>query len=608
MTEFRADLRDIRFAIFEHIGTSALTSSGRFDGQSDEEYEMILREADKLCREVLNPLNASGDEEGCTFKDGQVTAPRGFKAAYKQFAEGGWIGMSMPAEHDGMGLPHVVGIAATELFTAANPAFMMAPGLTVAAARMMAAVGTPDLHQRYLPHMVNGKWAGTMCLTEPGAGSALGDIRSMATPLGDGQYKVKGTKIFISFGHHDLTENIVHLVLARTPGAPPGTKGLSLFVVPLHRVDDDGNCLEFNDVRCAGIEEKMGIHGSPTCQMVFGDDDDCIGTIVGKEGDGLRHMFHMMNEARVAVGVQGSATANLAYLTALAYAKERVQGSSVKQFKNPDAPRVTIIEHPNVRQMLMETRALAEGTRGLVFRAAWYGDMAEIATDDKDKAKYHGLEEILTPIVKAYCSEAGFRATDVAMQIHGGYGYIREYGVEQFMRDVKIASIYEGTNSIQAIDLLARKVARAGGRDFMAVLGEIDRFTKAHAEHPTLGKAVANLVAARNALAEATMGLGKYSFAGDLEYPIMQAKPYLTMFGHTLVGWTLLDQAALAYDKAQAIRAEAPNATPADHSELRFYEDKGHTARWFAAQVLPSVRGIGKAIGSEDRSALDASF
>lgn len=596
----------MRFVLFEQNDTAALSAYPRFQDWTRQSYDIVLQEAEKLAVNVLAPLNAVGDRQGVVFDNGNVHLPTGFKDAYAKYAEGGWIALTADPEWGGMGLPGIVGTALMEMFTGANTSFIFTPGLTFAASHVIQKLGGEHLRNIYVQKMNSGQWAGTMCLTEPQAGSAVGDARTTATPVGDGTYKIVGNKIFISSGMHDLTENIIHLVLARTPNAPPGTAGLSLFVVPYVRVNSDGTLGVENDVRCTGVEEKMGIHASSTCSLSFGDNNNCLGYIIGNEGEGMRHMFQMMNEARLIVGVQGSSAANAAFQLAKSYAHERIQGTAAKFAKSPDAPRVPIIEHANVRQMLMEIRVWGEGCRAMMYRAAFYADLAENAPDPTVREKYHRFLELLTPICKAYGSEAGLRAADVAIQVHGGYGYIREYGVEQIMRDVKIASIYEGTNSIQALDLLARKVARGNGRDFQAFMGEISGFITQNLAHTKFGKEIELLQKAQGNLIAATIHLGQKSFGGDVDYTVMVCKPYLTLFGHVVMGWLLLEQAIVANQKLESLLAENPSHTVDSHPDVAFYTNKGYLARFFVYSIMPATRGILSMIQSDDRSAIDA--
>ncbi len=609
MPEFNWDLRDVRFAVFEYCRAGELAGKGPFAGQSVEDYEMVIEQGAKLCKDVLWPLREPADRIGARFEDGKVSTPPGYKEAFHQLAEDGWFSIAHPEEDGGMGMPATVALATGEMFTGAECALMTLSGLAISASRLLAAFAHEEMRKRFIPNILSGKWAATMCLTEPQAGSYLGDIRTTATPTGEpGVYRVEGQKIFITFGQHDVTENIIHLVLARTPNAPPGTKGLSLFLVPAVRVNPDGSLGEPNGVRCARIEEKMGLHGSPTCEMIFGEDGECLGELIGEEHQGLKIMFTMMNEARLAVGQQGVALANLSYYLARDYARERVQGTHVKNFRNPEAPRVPIIEHPNVRHMLMEARALGEGTRALLLKAAMAADMAEVAESEEERKRWHNRLGLYTPVVKAYGSEAGFRASDVAMQVFGGYGYLHEYGIEQVMRDVKIASIYEGTNSIQAIDLLARKVPRNGGADFRALVVEIQGFVKARKEHPAVGKSVDLLGKAVGELVETTMFLGQFAFKQDYAYPLLYCKEYLTMMGDVLLTWCLLEQAVIAAERLEQLREERPEATPEDDPELGFYHDKVLTARFAAHQFLPRAHRFGAMIRSGDESALEVVF
>ncbi|GMV42586.1 MAG: acyl-CoA dehydrogenase [Myxococcales bacterium] len=605
MAQYKVDLRDVRFVLFEQLGVGALAESERFGDQGQEVWDAVLDEAAKLATNVLSPINGPADHYGCKFEGGAVRLAPGFKEAYAAFREGGWISLMGSQELGGMGLPSSITAAATEMFVGACASFYFTPGLTAAAASLIEHLGSEEQRQLFVPRMNSGEWAGTMCLTEPQAGSAVGDCRSSATKQDDGSYLVTGNKIFISQGEHDLTEQIIHLVLARTPGAPPGTKGLSLFIVPKRRINPNGSLGGGNDVRCTGIEEKMGIHASATCSLSFGDEGACQGWIIGAEGEGMRHMFHMMNEARIAVGIQGVGMGNAAYQLALEYAKERVQGTDVKNFKDPAAPRVPIIEHPNVRRMLMEIKALSEGIRALIYRTAFEADRAETAATQEERDHAQAFVEILTPVVKAYGAESALRATDIAIQVLGGYGYIKEYGVEQLMRDVKIASIYEGTNSIQAIDLIGRKVPRKGGRDFMGLLSRIDAFVKAHKEHPALASDLAALAKAKDALGGATMFLGGYQMKGDLAYPIQVCKQYLEMVGDVVTGWLLLEQGVIGHERVAALVAADPSRTATTHPDVKFYEGKVKTAQFFARQILPRALGNAARIQSKDTSALD---
>ncbi len=608
MPEFTADLRDVRFVLFEQLHLDELAKKPAFPDQDRDLYEMILAEAFKFTATKLAPLNEPGDRQGARLIDGKVYMPDGWRETYKEFVDGGWLAMTAAPEYGGMGLPSLLSACMGELCVGACVSFLFTPGLTTAAARVICERAEPELRDVFVHNMHSGKWSGTMCLTEPQAGSAVGDVLTNGRKQDDGTYLLTGNKIFISQGDHDLTENIIHLVLARTPGAPSGTKGLSLFIVPKHRVNPDGSLGDFNDVRCTSLEEKMGIHASSTCSMSFGDDGRCQGFIIGEEGEGMRHMFQMMNEARVEVGVQSCGTANASYQMALNYAKERVQGVHIDNFKDPNAPRVTIDQHPNVRRMLMECKVLAEGIRALVYRAAYYLDRIRAAESEEEKAQYSSLLEIITPMVKAHSSDQAFHITNVAMQVFGGYGYIREYGIEQQMRDVKICSLYEGTNSIQALDLIARKLPRHNGKDFMALLAEMDKTMKGNEDHPALGAPIAAFNEAKNALTATTMALMGYQAKKDIAYPVMICKQYLEMFSDVVLAWLLIDQAVIAFDKMQVLKKEDPTRMPENHDEVRYYDGKVRGADFYTTQILPRVHGHASRIQSEDRSAIEIYF
>ena len=455
--------------------------------------------------------------------------------------------------------------------------------------------------------MRGGQYQGTMCLTEAHAGSALADIKTQATIGDDGHWYVKGTKVFITNGEHDLCENHVHLVLARTPGAPKGIKGISLFVVPKIRVSADGSLGDANDVVCSGIEHKMGIHASPTCVMQFGESDGCRGWLVGQEGRGIIYMFHMMNHARIGVGMQALGLGAQAYLYAQAYARERVQGTSIEAFKDPDAERVAISQHPNVRRMLLWCKATVEGCRALLYTTAFYADMAQYGPDEK-REHYQGLLEFLTPVCKAYISDQNFEVTRLAMQSMGGYGYIAEYPVERFMRDIKIASIYEGTNGIQALDLIGRKLPAKSGAYFRALMKQIQDFTKEHKEHEALANEVAAFSKRADQWIKVTMELGMKGMGGDKAYPVLCASPYLKMTGHTVCAWLLLKQAIAAQAQLVALIGDDLNAKRSEieeSSEATFFFNKIQTAKFFTHNILTENDMISAQVASDDRSALD---
>ncbi|HEY8078544.1 MAG TPA: acyl-CoA dehydrogenase family protein, partial [Labilithrix sp.] len=464
INRYKADLRELAFLLFEQfrIGEDIL-GKGPYEAWGEDEVRSSLTECYRFAREVLGPLNVVGDTQGCKLEGGKVITPTGFKDAWKKLYEAGWKAIGVSAEHGGAGAPRCVQALVEEMLSGSNTAFNMYPGLAYGASEVIDHFGTPDQRKTFCPNMFTGKWGGTMCLTEPHAGTDVGSAKTTAKRNPDGSYTIRGTKIFISGGDHDLAENIVHLVLARVEGAPPGTKGLTLFIVPKVRVDGTPN-----DVAVGALEHKMGINGSATCVLNFGDSGQCLGWPVGGEeklNQGMPQMFKMMNGARIAVGLQGVSVASSAYLNALEYARERKQGSSITHWKDATAPRVPILEHADVRRMLLHMKSVVEGTRALAVKLARHQDEVEVWTGkDEAKVAYHqGQVDLLVPLVKAYGSDQGFRVCEMAIQTYGGAGYTRDYPVEQYCRDAKIFSIYEGTNHIQAMDLVGRKLGQAGG-------------------------------------------------------------------------------------------------------------------------------------------------
>src|SRR5499426_1663708 len=458
MPVYKAPVDEVLFLLNDVFQISRYNNLPGFADASPDVLEPILSEAAKLCEEVVQPLNLPGDREGCTrHSDGSVTTPKGFKEAFKQYADGGWMGISAPTEYGGQGLPGLMTTLANEMLNSASMAFAMYPGLTQGAIAAILRHGTNEQKAAYLPKMIEGVWTGTMNLTEPHCGTDLGLLRTKAVKQGDGSYKITGTKIFISAGEHDLSQNIIHLVLARIDGAPAGTKGISLFVVPKFLVKDDGSIGARNAVTCGSIEEKMGIHGNSTCVMNY---DGATGWLIGEENRGLNAMFTMMNEARLAVGAQGLAQSEVAYQNAAAYAKERLQGRSISGVKYPDKAADPIIVHPDVRRTLLSMRAFNEAARALVMWTALKSDVAHRSDDEKERKSADDHMGLLTPVIKGVLTDGGFANAVIAQQIFGGHGYIAEHGMEQFVRDARIAQIYEGANGIQALDLVGRKLGK----------------------------------------------------------------------------------------------------------------------------------------------------
>ena len=597
INRYKADLREFTFLLFEQFRLGELLGKEPYEGWGEEEVRTSLSECYRFSREVLGPLNVVGDIEGCKLKDGAVITPTGFKDAWKKLYEAGWKAISVPPELGGAGAPRSVQVLVEEMLSGSNTAFNMYPGLAYGAAEVIEHFGTPEQKKTYCQNMFTGAWGGTMCLTEPHAGTDVGSSKTTASRNPDGSYSLRGTKIFISGGDHDLAENVIHLVLARVDGAPAGTKGLTLFIVPKVRVDGKSN-----DVSVGALEHKMGINGSATCVLNFGDNGQCLGWPVGGEdkiNQGMPQMFKLMNAARISVGVQGVSVASSAYLNALEYAKERKQGSSITHWKDATAPRVPIIEHADVRRMLLHMKAHVEGIRALAIKLAHHQDQVQMYTGkDEAKTAYHqGQVDLLVPLVKAYGSDQGFRVCEMAIQTYGGAGYTRDYPVEQYCRDAKIFSIYEGTNHIQAMDLVGRKLGQAGGANLQAFLGDVQKFVAAHSGHATLGPAVKKLGAAQEALAGTAMRLLMWFQAGQLALVPLSANRFCEMMSELTVAWLLLEGAVVA-ETAKAKVA-------ADHPDHAFYTGKTAAALYYARNVLPGVEHKAQLLADEDKSPLD---
>jgi alkylation response protein AidB-like acyl-CoA dehydrogenase len=536
--------------------------------------EGILEEGARFAETVLAPTNRIGDEHGLQFEDGQVRTPPGFKEAYQRYCEDGWITMIADPKWGGQGLPGGFSLAFSEMLVSGNMAWKMYSGLTESAVSTIEAHASDELKQRYLPKMVSGQWSGTMCLTEAHSGTDLGILRTKAEPLGDGSYAVTGTKIFISAGEHDLTENIVHLVLARLPDAPQGTKGISLFVVPKFLPGDDGEVGAANGVRCGSIEHKMGIHASPTCVMHF---NDSKGWLVGKANEGLACMFTMMNHARLGVGLQGQGLSELAWQASIAYANDRLQGRSLTGVKTPGKPADPIIVHPDVRRMLLTQKAFVEGGRVLCFLTGREIDSAHLNPDTEARKRSNDLIAFLTPIVKAFLTDASMEVTSLAVQIHGGHGFIRETGVEQLMRDARITPIYEGTNGIQALDLLGRKVFGTGGKSVQMMVARIKEAIDKYAALPEVTPLAMELGKRLEQWGRLTAELGKAAMANPEEVGAA-ATDYLQVSGYVCLGWCWLAAAGVAAKKIAAGDAEAD-----------FYRAKLVTAQHYFDRILPRI-------------------
>jgi alkylation response protein AidB-like acyl-CoA dehydrogenase len=579
---YAAPLKDMLFVVNELANLSAVHSLPGCEDATPETVEAVLEENAKFCGEVVAPLNVAGDREPSAWKNGEVTTTRGFREAFQAFGQAGWQGVQHPVEFGGQGLPKLVATPCIEMLNSANLSFALCPLLTDGAIEALLTAGSDAQKNTYLANLISGKWTGTMNLTEPQAGSDLALVRTRAVPQGDGTFKVSGTKIYITYGEHDMAENIVHLVLARTPDAPEGVKGISLFVVPKFLVNADGSLGERNDVHCVSIEHKLGIKASPTAVLQFGDHGGAIGTLVGEENRGLEYMFIMMNAARFAVGMQGVAVAETAYQKAVAYARDRVQSRDLAGSPGP----VAIIHHPDVRRMLMTMRAQTEGARALAYVTAAAYDAAHHSDDAAARKQNQAFYEFMVPIVKGWSTEMSIDVASTGVQVHGGMGFIEETGAAQYYRDARILTIYEGTTAIQANDLIGRKTVRDGGATAKAILAQV-RATEAELE----GAGSGDLAAIRNQLAAGSRALEEVvdyivaNMKSDIKGVFSGSVPYLKMAGIVLCGWQMARAALIAQKKLDSGEGDA-----------RFYQAKIGTARFFADHLLSQAAGYRAAI------------
>ena len=576
MPHFEPPLRDYRFVLHEALKIQDETAIGGYEEMSDDFTGAILEEAGKIARDVLAPLNRVGDQQGCRLENGVVYTPNGFKEAWAQLVEGGWPSMECDPEFGGQGIPSILNVCVGSMKSGANMAFMMYPGLTHGAYSALHAHGTDQQKQTYLPKMVTGEWTGTMNLTEPHCGTDLGLLRTKAAPNGDGSFNITGQKIFISAGDHDLAENIVHLVLARTPDAPKGVKGISLFVVPKFLVNEDGSLGERNAVSVGALEEKMGIHGNSTCVMNY---DGAKGWLVGTENKGLSAMFTMMNEARLLVGMQGLAVAGAAYQAAAVYAKDRLQGRAVTGAENPDGPADPLIVHPDVRRMLLEQKSFIEGGRGFLTWVAMLIDASKHHQDPKERERAEDVVGLLTPVVKAFLTEEGYRLTALAQQVFGGHGYIEEWGMSQFVRDSRIAMIYEGTTGIQALDLVGRKLPHKAGKSVMAFFDYVKGYIADNDDDlPLKQDFLEPLKDASKDLQQASM----YFMQAGMKNPnnaLAGSVDFLHLFGLVCMGLSWARQAKAAQ---RAIEEGA--------EDEQFYLNKLATGRFYMKRMLPETK------------------
>ena len=581
---YRAPLRELRFVLEELLQASSLARYPDFTDYSGDVAESILEEAGRFAETVLDPINRSGDEQGARWTAAGVVAAPGFRDAYQQFAAGGWTQLGTDPEYGGQRLPQALVTAVQEIWGSANLAFKLCPMLTHGAVHALELTGTPEQKRTFLPKMISGEWTGTMNLTEPQAGSDLAQIRTRAVPEGD-HYRLFGQKIFITWGDHDCTDNIIHMVLARIEGAPAGVRGISLFIVPKVLVNDDGSLGKHNDVRCVSIEHKLGIHASPTCVLAYGEKEGAIGYLVGQANRGLEYMFIMMNAARLSVGLEGYAVGERAYQQAAEFARTRIQGKPpVAQGDGP----LPIIHHPDIKRMLLTMKSTTEACRAVSMYTAFQLDLASHHTDEKQRAIAQARGDLLIPIVKGWCTETGNQIAGVGVQIHGGMGFIEETGAAQYVRDVRITTIYEGTTGIQSNDLIGRKIGRDGGAAMSLLLADVSR------ELGSLGKAEPAVIAALEAvdsLQDATRSLLK-SWGSRPDAAMAVSVPYLMLCGYVLGGWLLAKSAAIAAGKLQGL-------------DKSFYESKIHTARFYASQVLPNTLALARIVQTGAASVID---
>ncbi|NVM25843.1 MAG: acyl-CoA dehydrogenase C-terminal domain-containing protein [Desulfobacterales bacterium] len=592
---FSIDSRDIRFALFDLFRIQDLLKFERFQHLGLDQMEMLLAQAERMAIEVLSPLNKVADQTHPQYRDGKVTMPPAFHSAFRKYAGARWIPSTLDKEGGGLGLPESLGMAITEIFNGACGGFYAFSSLSSSALHLIGTFGTEAIKRRFLDKIVKGTFTGTMCLTEPGAGSYLADITTRATRDGE-TFKIKGTKIFIGTGDHDLSENIVHCVLARIEGAPSGYKGISLFIVPKYRVNEDGTLGPLNDVHCSGIESKMGWDGAPTATLHFGDHDECQGWLLGEEGQGLALMFHMMNEMRLATGAQGVGQAAAAYRIALSFARERIQGLSYRRQKGDPPVQVPIIDHPDIRRNLLFMKSVVEGCRRLIIQTALYIDLSKAVDDEREREHYQDLVEILTPICKAYATDMGFRVAETAVQSMGGYGYVKDYHVEQYLRDLKVSCIYEGTSGIHAIDLQRRKLNIKGGQLFGNLIQEMDGFIQQNLRHSVLGPSIGKLEKAKEKMVEVAKSFS-IKRQEDPGLPLSVAKPFLDLTGHIVSTWMLLKSAVVADSLL--------GGSQTSEMDRAFYQGKIFTARFAVSNLLPQVDALAQTISAWDRSILD---
>ncbi len=595
MAQQISDRRDIDFVLHEQFKIENFSKYEKYAEFNKKTVDLIVSEARNLAVKEILPTRKEGDEVGCVFDKGEVKAPECFRRPFELLREGEWTAMTEDPEYGGQGMPVTLHMAASEYFNGANYPLMMYPGLTHGAGKLVETFGTEAQKKKYLKNLFSSKWGGTMLLTEPEAGSDVGALTTTAVKNEDGTYSISGQKIFISSGDHDLVENFVHPVLARIEGAPAGTKGISLFLVPKYRINEDGTSGEFNDVNCVGIEEKMGIHGNSTCTLSLGEKGQCVGELLGEENKGMRVMFLMMNEARLLVGMQGFGCATASYINSVNYAKERIQGRHLLKMFEKEAPGVPIIQHPDVRRMLLTMKSYVEGMRSLLYYVAWCEDMTKLCDKEEDKEKYQNLVELLIPIAKGYVTDRAYDVCNLGMQIYGGYGYIKEYPQEQLVRDCRITMIYEGTNGIQSMDLLGRKLGMKKGKLVMDLMGEINTVIGEGKQNEETKEYADALEQSLNKLGEVAMHIGKTAMSEKVLNAFAYSYPFMEVCGDVVMAWMLLWRANIAVAAKEKAKKK----------DLPFYNGLVRSAQFFTKTVLPTTEGKMNAILATDGAAID---
>ena len=613
-TELTLDLRDIIFAIKEWLPINQLSESEKFSEFDLDTLEMMVQEGIRFAIEVVSPTRTESDREGCSIEDGRVKVSKCLHEPYQQAYEKGWATMRVSQEYGGMGSPATVQLIINEALSAANLGLTMFFGLTSGAAELIDTFGSDELKQKYVGKMFKGEYTGTMCLSEPQAGSDVGAATTSAEEIGDGVYKIKGSKCWISSGDNDLGENVVHTVLARVKGAPDGTKGLSLFAIPYTRVNDDGTLGDWNDVTVTSIEDKMGIHASPTAVLNFGENGDCLGWIIGEEGQGISSMFLMMNGARMYTALIGLALGGAAYENAKTYSKERIQGSLISTIRDPQAPKVSIENHPAVRLNLINMKAKVEAMRALLYFTSFQFDLEQIAKTDEEKQRAQNMVDLLTPMCKGWCTEVGLDVVSTGIQILGGVGYTKDFPMEQLYRDARIAPIYEGTTDIQALDLVGRKMLQQGGKLFQEMMERFSQLIGKHSKHPELDGVFKTFEGYCEKLYETTMNSQEVIKTHGMEGVALYATPFLMFFSSVTAGSLLLEQAVTAVKKIDQIKIDKGIGDREyldfmeENEDALFYANKIKTTRYFVDGIIPQFDALLAGVKKQNYEALGITF